>query len=365
VAAFGAALVLAALVLAATSLQPGTPNADAISRQGDARVGLLALERSGIGAGALQPIEVLAPAGDAPRLAARLAAVPGVHGAFAVGGSKSQRAGAAVVGSEWQRHGTAVVDVVGVADGSTSAGRDTLTAVRNAAHAVGPQVRVGGIGAQNDDFVSAIYGSFPLMIAIIALFTFVLLARAFRSLLLPLKAVVLNVISVAAAWGVITLVWQKGHGSSLLWGIAATHSVTAWIPLMVFAFLFGLSMDYEVFILTRVRESYDRTGDARRAVTEGLGRTGRLVTSAAAILMLSFLSMSTGPQTDLKILATGLGAGILIDAVVIRCLMVPALVALFGRANWWLPDRFARLLRVPSRQQVRQPERQLAMTGQR
>ena len=105
-----------------------------------------------------------------------------------------------------------------------------------------------------------------------------------------------------------------------------------WVPLMVFAFLFGLSMDYEVFILTRIRETYDTTGDARVAVTQGLGRTGRLVTSAAAILMLSFLSMSTGPQTDLKILATGLGAGILIDAVVIRCLLVPAMVALFGRA---------------------------------
>ena len=115
-----------------------------------------------------------------------------------------------------------------------------------------------------------------------------------------------------------------------------------WVPLMVFAFLFGLSMDYEVFILTRIREAYDASGDARHAVTEGLGRTGRLVTSAAAILMLSFLSMSTGPQTDLKILATGLGAGILIDAVVVRCLLVPALVALFGRANWWLPSSLAR-----------------------
>ncbi len=107
-------------------------------------------------------------------------------------------------------------------------------------------------------------------------------------------------------------------------------------------------MDYEVFILTRIREAYDASGDARHAVTEGLGRTGRLVTSAAAILMLSFLSMSTGPQTDLKILATGLGAGILIDAVVVRCLLVPALVALFGRANWWLPSSLARVLRVPA-----------------
>jgi RND superfamily putative drug exporter len=101
-----------------------------------------------------------------------------------------------------------------------------------------------------------------------------------------------------------------------------------------------------VFILTRIREAYDRTGSARSAVVEGLGRTGRLVTSAAAILMLSFVSLSTSSMTDLKILATGLGAGILVDAVVVRCLLVPAMVALFGRANWWLPAWLSRLLRV-------------------
>jgi RND superfamily putative drug exporter len=119
-----------------------------------------------------------------------------------------------------------------------------------------------------------------------------------------------------------------------------------WVPLMVFAFLFGLSMDYEVFILTRIREEYDASGSARTAVVTGLGRTGRLVTGAAAILMLTFLSMSTSGQTDLKILATGLGTGILVDAVVMRCLLVPAMVALFGRANWWLPESMARVLRV-------------------
>ena len=145
-----------------------------------------------------------------------------------------------------------------------------------AAHAVGPSVRVGGIGAENADFVSAIYGSFPLMIALIAVLTFLLLARAFRSLLLPLKAVILNVISVSAAWGVITLVWQEGHGSNALFGIAATHSVTAWIPLMVFAFLFGLSMDYEVFILARMREEYDahRVRPTRRSCAGSAGPAG-------------------------------------------------------------------------------------------
>ena len=119
-----------------------------------------------------------------------------------------------------------------------------------------------------------------------------------------------------------------------------------WVPVMVFAFLFDLSMDYEVFILARMRESYDRTGDTRQAVIEGIGRTGRLVTSAALILVLSFLAMSTALETDIKILATGLGAGILVDATLIRCLLVPAFVSLFGSYNWWLPGWAARLLRV-------------------
>jgi RND superfamily putative drug exporter len=329
-----AAVVLVALVIAATSLQPGTANVNDLSKQGDARAGLLALEHSGIGPGALEPIEILAPAASAARVPAAVASVPGVHGVTAPASGL------------WRRDGTALVDAIPTADGSTPAGRDVITNVRAAAHGAAPGVRVGGIGAENADFVSAIYGSFPLMIALIAVLTFLLLARAFRSLVLPLKAVILNVISVTAAWGVITLIWQEGHGSNLLYGIAATHSITAWIPLMVFAFLFGLSMDYEVFILSRMREEYDRTGSTDEAVVTGIGRTGRLVTSAALILFLAFVSMSSGPETDVKVFATGLAAGILLDATVIRALLVPAIVSLFGRWNWWLPTRPARWLRV-------------------
>jgi RND superfamily putative drug exporter len=208
-------------------------------------------------------------------------------------------------------------------------------------------VRVGGQPAANADFIDAVYGSFPLMFGLIAITTFVLLARAFRSLLLPAKAILLNVLSIAAACGVMALVWQHGHGSEAIWGIQATGSISSWIPLMVFAFLFGLSMDYEVFILSRMREEYDRTGSTDAAVIEGIGRTGRLVTSAALILFLAFISLAAGPQTDVKILATALAAGILIDATIIRALVVPAVVALMGRWNWWLPRWPARLLRVP------------------
>jgi putative drug exporter of the RND superfamily len=333
-AAAGAAVVLAALVLAATGLRPGQANVDTLSQHGAARVGLAQLERAGIGSGALAPMEILAPAAQAQRAAGTLARVPGVHGAVAP------------AGAQWRRDGTAVLDVLGVADPSTSAGGDTLTRVQTAAHSLGAHVRVGGTGAENKDFVDAIYGSFPLMIALIAILSFLLLARAFRSLLLPLKAVLLNVISVGAAWGVITLVWQQGYGSDALWGISATHSVDAWIPLMVFAFLFGLSMDYEVFILARMREEFDASGSTDTAVVRGIGRTGRLVTSAALILFLAFASMASAPDTTVKVFATGLAAGIILDATVIRALLVPAVVSLFGRWNWWLPERPARLLRV-------------------
>jgi RND superfamily putative drug exporter len=335
VAAIGAALVLAALVLAASNLQFGLSNLNTLAKQGDAKQGLLEIQRSGIGGGALLPNETLVEGSNPPAtVAAKLATVRGIHGAVAPSSP------------EWHQSGAAVVDAFQTPDGSSSEGRDVLDRLRGTVHELGPDVRLGGLGAQNHDFIEAVYGNFPLMIALIAVITFVLLARAFRSLLLPLKAVILNVISVGAAWGVLQLVWQAGHGSNAIWGITATGSITAWIPLMVFAFLFGLSMDYEVFILARMREEYDATGITDTAVVRGIARTGRLVTSAALILFLAFLSLASGPQTEVKVLATGLAAGILIDATVIRALLVPAVVSLFGRWNWWLPTLPARLLRV-------------------
>jgi len=334
IAAGTATVILGALIYAATGLTLGDASPDTIAKQGDAKQGLIALEDSGIGSGALLPYEILTQGTNPNQVAAKVGSVPGVHGAVAPDSL------------QWRSGGVAEVLAIPRADDSTQAGKDTLDNVRTAAHAAGPDVRVGGLPAQNADFISAVYGNFPLMIALIAVVTFILLARAFRSLLLPLKAVVLNVASVAAAWGVLAIVWQHGHGSDLLWGIDATGSVPAWIPLMVFAFLFGLSMDYEVFILSRMREEYDATGDTHTAVVRGIGRTGRLVTSAALILFLAFVSLASGPGTDLKMFATGLAAGILLDATVIRALLVPAAVSLFGRWNWILPRMPARLLRV-------------------
>jgi RND superfamily putative drug exporter len=349
-AAIGGTLVLGALIAPALSLHLGEPGSSAEATSGPAHAALVTLTDGGVPAGVLTPAEVLTTAAHAPRTATAAAAVPGMYAAVAP------------ATSDYRHAGTAIVTVLPRVESSLPGGQAATARLESAlVHRPGV-LGVGGSGAEMIDFNHAVYGNFPLMLVLIGIATFLLLTRAFRSVVLAAKAVVFNLISLAAAYGVMTWVWQDGHGSNAVWGIPATGAITMWVPLMVFAFLFGLSMDYEVFILTRVREAYDRNGDARAAVTEGLGRTGRLVTSAAAILMLSFLSMSTGPQTDLKILATGLGAGILIDAVIIRCLLVPAMVALFGRANWWLPARLARILRVrePAPVPAPQPQPQLA-----
>jgi len=335
IAAAGGMAVVLALVVAATDLQLGASDADTVAKSGDAKTGLVALEDAGIGEGALLPHEVLVEGGSDPgEVVSAVSGVEGIHGAVAPDSP------------QWRRDGTALVEAIPVPDSGTSEGEATLDGVREAAHGVGPDVRVGGQPASNADFIDAVYGSFPLMIALITITTFILLARAFRSLLLPAKAILLNVLSVAAAWGVLVLVWQHGYGSEAIWDIQATGSIPSWMPLMIFAFLFGLSMDYEVFILARMREEFDRTGSTEQAVITGIGRTGRLVTSAALILFLTFVAMASGPGTDLKMFATGLGAGILLDATVIRALIVPAVIALMGRWNWWLPTWPARLLRV-------------------
>jgi RND superfamily putative drug exporter len=334
VAAGAGMAVVLALAFAATDLQLGTSDANTMAKSGDAKEGLVALEEAGIGEGSILPHEILIEGGSDPEeVAAKLNSVEGVHGAVAPQDG-------------WRREGTALVEVIPIPDSGTDAGGQNLEAVRDTAHAAGPDVRVGGQPAANEDFIDAVYGSFPLMIALITITTFILLARAFRSLLLPAKAIVLNILSVAAAWGVLVLIWQQGHGSEFIWDIQATGSIPSWMPLMIFAFLFGLSMDYEVFILSRMREEYDRTGSTETAVIQGIGRTGRLVTSAALILFLAFTAMASGPGTDLKMFATGLAAGILLDATVIRALIVPAVIALMGRWNWWLPEWPARLLRV-------------------
>lgn len=315
-----AGAILGALVVPASTIQVGDPGTSSLATSGPAYVALRQLESHHIPVGVLNPIQILVPRGgkrDAARLASQL---PGVYSAVVSGTAP----------------GAGEVDVLPYAETNIGTGAALVSRVRQAVRSV-PGAVVGGFGAESQAFNSAVYGTFPLMLAVILAATFLLLGWAFRSVVLALKAVLLNLASVAATYGVMVLIWQDGIGSNAIWGIHATGAITNFIPLMVFAFLFGLSMDYEVFILARIREEYDRTGSTDAAVVEGLGRTGRLVTSAALILFLSFLSLSQAPNVDIKVFATGLGAGILLDATVVRALLVPALVSLLGAANWWLP----------------------------
>jgi RND superfamily putative drug exporter len=342
-AAVAGLTVLVVLGIAALGMHVGDAGVNSLSQQGQPRLGVVLLERAGLPTGVLTPIEVLTPADGAASTVAAAARVTGVHGVVAP------------AGPSWRRGGTALVIVLPNVDGASAAGQAAVRAVRQALASAEPAAQVGGYGASLVDEVHALYGSFGYVLAGLLAITFILLARAFRSLLLPAKAVVLNLLSVGAVYGVLVLVWQNGHGSNLIWGLPASGAITAWIPLFVFAFLYGLSMDYEVFILARMREQYDATGSTTQAIVTGIGRTGRLVTSAALILFLAMAALASAPFTFLKIFATGVGAGILLDATVVRSLLVPALVSLFGRWNWWLPAWAALLLRVAPSPAVREP----------
>ena len=325
--AAGALVILAVLIVPVFSLNLGEPQATATAATAPAgaRAGLNALVVSGIGPGVLRPAEILLPAGRTLPPGERITVVSP---------------------AAWVRGGQRIADAWSPADPSTTTGKAALDVIRASASAV-PGARLGGSPAQDADFITALYGrNLAVIIAAIVVVTFVLLARALRSLWLPVKALLLNLISLAAAFGVLTFIWQEGHGTTALFSSPATGAITLWVPLAVFALLFGLSMDYEVFILTRINEEYEQGGEVRPAVVRGIGHTGRLVTSGALILCLAFIALGGVPVTDVKILSTGLAAGIIIDATVIRGVLAPALVALFGRANWWLPRPAARLLRV-------------------
>jgi RND superfamily putative drug exporter len=334
IAAGAALIVLFALIGVFFGIKIGLASSKSLAKNGPAFEALQTLEKGGVSTGTLTPMEVLVSSEQARTAAERVAKVPGVAHVFRSTGQSARR------------NGRTVLVVVPNSETVNSQSVGVVQRVKSAVDPLPGVVGVAGVGAAQIDFLHAVYGNFPLMLLLIALLTYILLARAFRSLLLPFKAVVLNLISLSATLGLMVLFWQDGHGSSAVFGIAGTGAVTFWIPLMVFAFLFGLSMDYEVFILSRIREEYDASGSTDSAIVEGVGRTGRLVTSAALILFLAFAALASGPGTDLKTLATGLGFGILLDATIVRAVLVPSLVSLFGEWNWRLPAGFAKVLRV-------------------
>ncbi|HZT84612.1 MAG TPA: MMPL family transporter [Gaiellaceae bacterium] len=345
VAGVGAAIV-ALLVAFGVQLNPSESQLKNFPGTGTAIAGRQMLANAGISPGVMKPFVTLVEhGGDAQAVAARERRVPGIVGA------------AVPPGPGWHRGQDTLVEAFPAIDGAAPGIQGIIDRVNRVL--AGTDGTLGGVPAVDRDFVHAVYGNFPYVLAFVLVLTLLLLTRAFRSVVLPLKAAILNLVSLGAAFGIVVFIFQLGHGSSL-WNITATQAITPWIPLMIFAFLFGLSMDYEVFMLTRMREAYDETGSTERAIELGLARTGKLVTSAALILMFAFLVLSSSPGFEIKEFAIGLAAGIIFDATVIRALLVPALMRLLGRANWWLPHWTRRALFIRSE---RRPEAEPALEG--
>ncbi|MFJ4894950.1 MMPL family transporter [Streptomyces sp. NPDC088788] len=317
-AGIGAAIVLLALAAPVLGLRLGEPTAASLaSRGGPAATAFERVDDVGLGVGLVHPVEVVTT--DTVKVRQALDDVSGVAGTTHP--------------ASWARGSQAVVDIWTSDDPSTASGRRAAAAIRTAVEQTGAQA--GGGPAQDADFLSAVYGNAPWIVAVIVVVTFLLLAKALHSFWLPVKALILNILSLGAAYGITVLIWQHGLGTEALFSQSSSGAITVWIPIAVFAFLFGLSMDYEVFLLSRIREEHDHGADTDTATANGVARTGRLVSSAALILFLAFIALSRVPTTDVKILATALALGIVIDATIVRGILAPALVALLGPANWW------------------------------
>jgi RND superfamily putative drug exporter len=204
------------------------------------------------------------------------------------------------------------------------------------ARETGARVSIGGTTASNIDFSQTIRDKLPLFIGVVVGLSLLLLAVVFRSILIPVKAGVFNLLSITGAFGVVTLIFQDGHGASLFGG--ATGPIESFLPIMVFAVVFGLSMDYEVFLVSRMHEEWTHTKNARYAVQHGLAMTGRVVTAAAIIMIAVFGAFAIGNERALAMMGVGFGAAIFIDAFIIRLLLLPAVMHLAGPAMWWMPD---------------------------
>ena len=206
----------------------------------------------------------------------------------------------------------------------------------------GLQVHVGGTTALGMDFASKISQRLPIFIGAVLLLSFLLLLMVFRSVVVPIKAVVMNLLSIGAAYGVMVAVFQWGWLGSIV-GVSGAP-IEAWAPMMLFAIVFGLSMDYEVFLLSRIREEFDRTGDNAAAVADGLATTARVITAAAAIMVFVFGSFLLEGDRSIKLFGIGLATAVLLDATVVRMVLVPATMELLGKVNWWLPSWLDKLL---------------------
>jgi uncharacterized membrane protein YdfJ with MMPL/SSD domain len=347
----GAALLLAAAIpVYALQLTPGS--AEGIPRHPQSVHGFDVL-RAAVGPGAIAPTQVLVDAGTAGgartsavqaavgRLVERIRRDPETNGVFYVPAGRfvdpSGRYTQVIVAGRHE---------YGDEPSQAFARRLRKTIVPSVEWPAGTKAVVGGAPAQGVDFLDRAYSAFPLLVLAVLALTYLLLLRAFRSLLLPLKAVLLNLLSISASYGMLVVVFRWGIGQDVL-GLYQYPQVEGWIPIFLFAMLFGLSMDYEVFLVSRMRESWDELRENGRAVAVGLERTGRIVTAAAVVMVAAFSGFLAGRIVGLQEFGLGLAVAIFVDATIVRAILVPALMAIMGRWNWWLPARVARVARVP------------------
>jgi len=351
-AVFAAATTVGLLLAAAPvlALQLGPGSNQGIPQDLEAVQGLAILSDA-VGEGALSPSEVVVDTGRAggsaeprvqaavSRLIAGLEADPEIAGvAYGNGPQFRDATGRYLHLQATGRH------EYGLPESQDFVGRLRDDIVPAAAFPDGVEVLTGGGPAFGVDFLDMTYGAFPWLVLAVLVLTYVLLVRAFRSLVLPLKAIVLNLLSIGAAYGLLVAAFKLGLGEPL--GLTQFDQIEGWIPVFLFAMLFGLSMDYEVFLVARMREEWDRRGDNVAAVTTGLAKTGRLVTAAGLIMFAAFMGFVAGSIVGLQQFGFGLAVAILIDVTIIRALLVPSAMKLFGRWNWWLPPRAARVFRV-------------------
>ncbi|MFG1664086.1 MMPL family transporter [Streptomyces sp. Y7] len=327
-----ASAALLALTVPALRMETGFPDAgnDATGTTHRRAYDLLA---EGFGPGFNAPLMIVAdlrsPGVDAagiPGLSRRVAGDPGIA---TVGEPRFSVQGDTVV--------LPTIPTTAPADPATS---DTLARVRDL---VPDNVAVSGLTAMTDDLTGQLTDTLPVFVAAILVVSFLLLMLVFRSVVVPLKAAMMNLLSIGAAYGVVVAVFQWGWLSGLF-NLDETLPIASPLPTIFFAVLFGLSMDYEVFLLSRVREEYDATGDPTEAVARGMSVTGRVITSAALIMAVVFLSFVANPSPLVKMMGLGLATAIVLDATVVRMVLVPAAMALLGRAAWWLPRPLDRRL---------------------
>lgn len=324
--------ILVALALPAFSMQRGTAGIESMP-PGDLRDGyeILASEFS---AGMTEPVQIVI---QGKNDAATNAAIDTMIASLA-----NDPAFGAATNRTWNANGAvALIEVPSKLPGNTTQAYAAIERLRqdiipSAFVGTGATVLVGGDVAENADFDALLDRWTPRVLALVLGLSFVVLLLAFRSLVVPVKAILLNLLSVGAAYGAMVFVFQDGHGTALL-GFQRTPTIEAWVPIFLFSILFGLSMDYHIFLLSRIREVWERTGDNARAVAEGLHATRRIITGAAAIMVVVFAAFASGDLVMFQQLGFGLAIAILLDATVIRIVLVPASMRLLGRWNWYFP----------------------------